>query len=370
MTDLDLATWWHRATAANDLRVTHRYRPHHPGLYLDRCLPMAPEEDQNDDSAGDKPHKKLLFDSAIEALNPGAPATLTYTPRYQRWRAALGRSEPLREVRALEIETLGRALIHPGANTTVTDATVLLHHTYGVPMLPGSGLKGLMRAWGRRRAQEGTLDLDDLGALLGPERDAEEHRAALVNVLDALWIPGSPAGQSPLGLDVVTPHHGDYYTGDQPPADWQQPVPSSRLVLQPGVRFCAILEGCAAPPGQIGEWLDLATELLDGALTHLGFGAYTAAGYGRMRLDSPPATTVPRRERLPATLLLDPGSGALTATLPGGKKAGARGAEAARLRELLPEAARVALRARKPVQVTVEIEPEGLGARITDLTPR
>ena len=69
-------------------------------------------------------------------------------------------------------------------------------------------------------------------------------------------------------------------TGDEPPGDWQQPVPTQRLTVAPGARFCVILEGCPAPKEQADEWLDLAERLLRRAVAELGFGAYTRAGLG------------------------------------------------------------------------------------------
>lgn len=358
----ELNSWW---TLPADV-VRDLYKPHHPGLFLDRCLPLEGSTSEGstseEEASKDKPNRVNLFRSTVGALTPSSPAVLAYKPRYERWRAALSAEGPLRAVAVLELETTSRMLLHPGSNTSVTDATLLLHHTYGVPYLPGSGLKGVARAMARRRG----LDAD-LHALFGPERDDEEHRGALVNFLDALWIPGSPSGQSPLDLDVVTPHHSDYYTGDQPPADWQQPVPTSRLVVAPGARFCVILEGCYAPREHVQEWIALAEDLLVKGLEELGFGAWTSAGYGRMKGPEQRAqlSSTPRRSWSDASVALDRGSGRLTATLPDGKRAVVTGAEANLLREGLPENLRASLRAGKLVRVRVETEPEGLALKIT-----
>lgn len=358
----ELNSWWTLPSdPEHDL-----YKPHHPGLYLDRCLPLedgagvsGPEGEQSKD----KPAKANLFRSTVAALTPSSAAVTNYKPRYERWRAALSAEGPLRAVAVVEIETTSRLLLHPGSNTSVTDATLLMHHTYGVPYLPGSGLKGVARAMARRLGP--TTDLD---ALFGPERDAEEHKGALVNFLDALWIPGSPNGMSPLCLDVVTPHHTDYYTGDQPPADWQQPVPSSRLAVAPGARFCVILEGCQAPREHVQEWIELAEELLLQGLVELGFGAWTSAGYGRLKgPDRAVQPKAPPRSWADASLTLDRGSGKLTATLADGKRATVTGADAARLRDSLPDDRRATLRAGRLVRVRVELEPVGLALKITGI---
>ena len=360
MSTLDLHTWW---TPAKDADQDVR-QPHHPGLYLDRCLPQDGAEGTAEGTK-DKPGKRHLFRSTVAALTPNSPAVQAYKPRYERWRSSLSAEGPLRAVRVVEVETTSRLLLHPGSNTSVTDATLLLHHTYGVPYLPGSGLKGVARAMARRRGLQA-----DLAALFGPERDEDEHKGALVNFLDALWIPGGPSAQSPLDLDVVTPHHTDYYTGSQPPADWQQPVPSSRLVVAPGVRFCVILEGCQAPREHVQEWIALAEELRVDGVQELGFGAWTSAGYGRMK--APGRSAVSQAVPLTwtdGTLTLDRGSGTLTAVLPDGRRVVATGPEALGLRETLPDNLRDALRGGRAVRVRGGYEPIGHALNIKSLKP-
>lgn len=342
-------------------------QPQHVGVWLDRCYRGDGKSTQEEKA---KPNREGLYDAAIRALRPGSELVKgLYAPRFAYWRESLGTPGPYRAVRVLELETTGRMLLHPSTGSTPTDGSVLLHHTYGVPYLPGSGLKGMARAWARSRESAKTVS-----ELFGPERDTEHDQAALVNFLDALWVPRlrpDAPEWSPVELDVVTPHHSDYYTGDQPPADWQQPIPTNRLAVAKGARFCVILEGCQAEPADIEPWLDKAEELLTEAARELGFGAYTRAGYGRLGSESArtsKAEAPVQRTWSSATLSLDPGSGRLTALLSDGRRAFADGALAGTLRaSLSPEIAARLKKHRELKRVNVLVEPVGTALRIVEL---
>ncbi len=110
--------------------------------------------------------------------------------------------------RVVEIQATSRVLLHPASNASITDGSILLHHTYGVPYVPGSGLKGIARAWMRqthpavmgeagKNKRSDARDSDMVRALFGKiprETDGVEARAeaGAVEFLDALWIPEKP----------------------------------------------------------------------------------------------------------------------------------------------------------------------------------
>ena len=64
----------------------------------------------------------------------------------------------------------------------------------------------------------------------------------------------APDDWSPLAVDIVTPHHSDYYSGKTdesgrrvPAADYDDPVPTQRLSIRPGTRFKIVVEFATAP---------------------------------------------------------------------------------------------------------------------------
>jgi CRISPR-associated protein Cmr6 len=372
-----------------DLERGPTRRPAHVGLWLDRCY-VEPENKQEgrdgEERESDKPGRRALYQAAIDALRPTEPAVAAYKPLFARWRQWATRQEPgiVRWTRV--VEATSRVLLHPATGSTVTDGGLLLHHTYGVPYLPGSALKGIARS--RAFGQRNRISGEKRAALFGFERgegsDDEraerevarerEDEAGVIDFCDALWIPEPPSKDtgdfSPLAFDLVNPHHSDYYTKPKdrpPPRESDEPVPTLLLTLRPGTRFLLVLEAPDFPGGLGREWLDWVGEkLLLPALDEDGIGARTRAGYGRLRAE-PPVGAMPgaarakggERRREVATVSYQKGNRELRARLPDGKIAAARGSEADALLAALPEAVIEKLRKGKEAKLTATWEPRG-----------
>jgi CRISPR-associated protein Cmr6 len=164
-----------------------------------------------------------------------------------------------------------------------------LHHTYGTPLLPGTGLKGLAahychQVWGvtNREFLFQTKDEPDgktrcghyYEALFGTTEDAGH-----ITFGDAWITPDSLRGS--LVRDVMTPHHAQYYMGKgtEAPTDFDEPTPVPFLSVHG--RFRVAVE-CDVPDEEGGKWRGLALRLLTDALAHWGVGGKTSSGYGRM----------------------------------------------------------------------------------------
>lgn len=172
---------------------------------------------------------------------------------------------------AFTARTQGRLIAGTGRSHPI-EVGFAWHHSLGVPYLPGSGLKGIVKEWA-----EGWLDNKDeattkrIKDVLG----VQEKVGAIV-FLDAL-----PARPVKLAADVMTPHYGEYYqdqSGKTPPGDWLSPTPIPFLTVADKQEFLFAM--VPADPkhedlcGQAMAWLQ-------DALANLGAGAKTAAGYGR-----------------------------------------------------------------------------------------
>jgi CRISPR-associated protein Cmr6 len=162
---------------------------------------------------------------------------------------------------------------------------------YGLAYLPGSSIKGALR----RAAEELAKDLveanrkgwsqDSVTALFGLETEdrQKKHTRGVLAFWDAL---PRPAGNS-LGMDVLTPHYGDYYRGESTPHDAGKPVPNFFLVVPAESVFSFHLT-CDTNriPEELGaKWQDLMRAAFKHAFDWLGFGAKTAVGYGAMQFD-------------------------------------------------------------------------------------
>ncbi|MCX8207742.1 MAG: type III-B CRISPR module RAMP protein Cmr6 [Methanothrix sp.] len=144
------------------------------------------------------------------------------------------------------------------------------HHTLGVPYLPGSSVKGMVRAWARLWRGEGD---EEISRIFGPESAGS---VGSVVFLDAL-----PIRPVELKAEIMTPHYGPYYQGREPPegwpADWHSPVPIPFLAVAEGQEF---LFGVIPRKNAIGD-CEKAIVWLREALEFIGAGAKTAVGYGR-----------------------------------------------------------------------------------------
>lgn len=146
------------------------------------------------------------------------------------------------------------------------------HPTLGVPYLPGSSVKGMVRAWAAVNADP-QPDGERLKRLLG-----DPDSAGALAFLDA--VPLAPVK---VEVDVMTPHYGGWDESN-PPGDWRSPTPIPFLVTacDPSPTF---LFGIVPLQAVSEEELNAVAEWLQSALEWIGAGAKTAVGYGRMERD-------------------------------------------------------------------------------------
>lgn len=239
--------------------------PHafHPGWLLSRGMGAdLPDGTQLEQRRND------VVDLIVRASSCSATDVRQWYPRaLARW-AALTR-DATRFANGV-VCTAGRLRVGTSADNAL-ETGIALHHTYGMPYLPGSALKGCARAWARASGLE-TAYID---ALFGREPAREDEpmgEAGCVVFHDGWWIPTSATHKSALVREVVTSHHFDYYSGrSQEPTDCDDPIPVAQLAAEGA--FYLVIEGEPT-------WAQAALRVLWAALATLGLGARGAAGYG------------------------------------------------------------------------------------------
>lgn len=166
---------------------------------------------------------------------------------------------------------------------------------YGLPYLPGSGVKGVIRRaaeelaskqWGDAQG----WDENAVGNLFGPgeedferDRDTPAQQGAL-----RFWdvLPRLP--KNALTVEIMTPHLGEYYQGKATPNTSLLPTPIPFLAVPAGSRFLFHVECLPARIDDVKlreDWRKLIEAAFKHAGEWLGFGAKTAVGYGRMAAD-------------------------------------------------------------------------------------
>lgn len=179
----------------------------------------------------------------------------------------------------------------------------LWHPTLGMPYLPGSAVKGLVRA-----LVETAYEGENKDALLKrwfgttEKGDVAEHCGQFI-FMDAL-----PVAPCDLHVEVMTPHMGKWYAkgGSDPlksesqPGDWHAPIPVQYLVARNLSLQFIILPRPGACPGE----LESIWSALESALDWLGAGAKTAIGFGSFALDEEEERKLQKRaEELRAQVL-------------------------------------------------------------------
>jgi CRISPR-associated protein Cmr6 len=268
------------STRRNVLSQVSKSTTTHPCLWLDKYI----SEQSKDDTAS----RRDLVDE-VATLQP----TEEYKQFYERWSPALATLGA--EMRPATVQ--GRMAVGLGEES-VLETSVCLHHTYGVPYIPGSALKGLAAAYARQKLNEQAWSIgsEAYRVLFG-----DTAEAGYVTFFDALYVPGSGDQGRALHADVITVHHPDYYQkGDSAPADWDSPTPIS--FLSATGKYLIALAGPA-------EWVAAAFEILGLALQEMGIGAKTSSGYGRMAFDAhqqsveQPAAMVDANEQIVARFI-------------------------------------------------------------------
>ena len=267
-----------------------RERGTHPGLLLQRYL--AKQSDPSE--------RRSLLDATRQA-GRSAPLRSVHAAAFGRWKSSFAPDKPFQQKL---LETVGRLIVGLGTEN-VLETGLTLHHTYGVPIIPGSALKGLAShychdVWGRRHdelAPEGSMLFRRGGKhhslLFGTPDDG-----GIITFHDA-WIVPESLNEGALRLDVMTPHHPKWQRNDAPPTDFDSPVPVSFLSVAGTFDVRLSWSGPAgAPRDQAEGWTALAMQLLQEALAEWGVGGKTSSGYGRLvaadllRDDRRPSTNV------------------------------------------------------------------------------
>lgn len=265
----------------------------HRGLWFDRFFNAYHWKDGKDgaldiDKSRRKKDEKSWQDRWLGGLagEVGDPARLKgYAQRLAILAQAQGGDT--REFQSEWNFVTGMGLPHPLENGLV------FHPTLGVPYLPASGVKGLVRAFLRDRTDlDGQYIEDWFGPDLGGVPAGEQAERAAAGAF--VFFDAVPVAPPTLAVDVMTPHMGKWYAeggkikadgqghlpADAVPADWHDPIPIKFLAVKDIRLQFALAPRRRGVPNE-ADAREALFDALGQALSLLGAGAKTAAGYGR-----------------------------------------------------------------------------------------
>jgi CRISPR type III-B/RAMP module RAMP protein Cmr6 len=187
----------------------------------------------------------------------------------------------------VELILESKLLLHLGRANVLENVGLCADRTTGLPLIPGTALKGVLSTWACWEANQQADGSFNQGNAFVQERKAFGGMAQRIFGDDSedgsegsgavIFVGGFPSIPPRLGLDIVNPHH------ETNGAVKKNLTPNAFLCVEPG-KFKWHFAFYVRPGVADAENLLKATSnWLTQALTQLGIGAKTAAGYGRFR---------------------------------------------------------------------------------------
>jgi CRISPR type III-B/RAMP module RAMP protein Cmr6 len=187
------------------------------------------------------------------------------------------------------------------AEGLIQNAGINLDRIFGLPLIPGSAIKGVarhaalaelaerkdaatlekfVRVFGSAASDYKTGDLSPYHLLLPQTQLPKDDKGNTTkDIMGAVsFIQSTPINDAQIVVDITNVHYPDYYNGKEPAAKSEKPMPNTFPAVERGVEFAfpIVLNGLDLDPALLeaaGKWLLQ-------ALTQSGLGAKTAAGYG------------------------------------------------------------------------------------------
>lgn len=208
------------------------------------------------------------------------------------------------QIKRVEFVTQWRMVQGLGLES-VYETSMTLHHVYGIPYIPASTLKGVVRSWIIANAyhEKEELALSDPrfcdwfgcpAELVVDNNNVRQRYASFYKEArkgELVFFDTYPLHTPKICIDIMNPHYGPYYsdkTDQTPPADYHNPVPVFFLTVEKtsfqfilGAKQDILNQTIKNQDLDDGNWTIV--DWLKSALTHHGIGAKTAVGYGYMK---------------------------------------------------------------------------------------
>jgi CRISPR-associated protein Cmr6 len=255
----------------------------HPGLWWDKFVESAevgaPKEKEENAESIKSQHIQSLENLEIPR---------GYQEAFERWETGLENNPHVLSVTA---EAQSRTILGLGEKSLL-EVGMRFHHTWGIPFIPGSALKGLAAATAHQLVETDGWKKETPTSTIGKYHKylfGDTSQAGIISFMDAWWIP--EGNKLPIYRDILTVHHQKYYSGEscepEDHLDMDSPIPiplaSTKGNFLVAIRFCAERDPTKDKEWR-NHWLDLTMDLLEVGLQELGIGAKTSSGYGRFKL--------------------------------------------------------------------------------------
>ena len=191
---------------------------------------------------------------------------------------------------------LGSPMMLGLGSESVFETGIALHHTYSIPYIPGSSIKGSLRSYIIR-----DLYASDEDAALSDSSFTSVF-GTITNQGGVMFLDAFPVRDTrkklTLELDIMNPHFSDYYQGKKDsstgepigPTDDQTPIPIRFYSVPKGTRFMFRLVSNKLDVKGYAIRGKTIPELFEEMLGEIGMGGKTSVGYGWFGDFQPPAS--------------------------------------------------------------------------------
>lgn len=203
-------------------------------------------------------------------------------------------------IKSFSAEVANKIVVGLGG-VSVYENDITLHHTYGVPYIPGQAIKGILRNYIVNKYVPNISELDErqideiikkeyplFSEIFGSGNSRYEENQGKIIFFDSY-----PDGNIKIDVDVMTPHHKEYYGTDSEKLPYDDDVvsPIKFLVVDNEVenRKLKFIFNIAINKNydfstyekkEKSKIEDIVLNNLKEALFYIGVGAKTALGYG------------------------------------------------------------------------------------------
>jgi CRISPR-associated protein Cmr6 len=188
--------------------------------------------------------------------------------------------------------------------SSVYETSITLHHIYGIPYIPATSIKGVVRSWylldnyhNKKEEMEGfAIENDETFCkVFGCPKDLKVEGKTFKSILkhknenaefagNIIFFDAFPLTAPKLKLDIMTPHYQPYYDdkkGEKPPADYYSPNPIPFLTVE-NTKFRMYF---GVKKAENKALVDTTKGWIEKTLKQKGIGAKTAVGYGYQKVE-------------------------------------------------------------------------------------
>lgn len=183
--------------------------------------------------------------------------------------------------------------------SSILETSMVLDRITGIPIIPGSSLKGLAASYALlcilgKTDRDKDVEREYQRFLKKDIPELPEHFESFIQIFGyqgevgkVIFLDAVPTKTPTLEPDIMNNHHQEYYgdkTGNTSPAPWDSPIPVYFLTLGRESEFAFAVAG--RDNKEDTQYLvNQAAQWLKAGLSELGIGAKTTAGYGYMPIE-------------------------------------------------------------------------------------